>query len=74
MPKDSIIVIVIFVIEGIFSECKKRFQKKAKSEEFLYSPERPKSNNQRPTTNEKDQREAFKNQTLSKALIYCQKI
>ena len=55
MPKDSIIVIVIFVIEGIFSECKKRFQKKAKSEEFLYSPERPKSNDQRPTrkTNEK---------------------
>ena len=42
MAKDCVLVIVIFVIEIMFSESKKRFQVKAKSKEFLYSPERPK--------------------------------
>ena len=60
MPKDWVIIIVIFLIEIIFSESKKRFQNKARSKEFFIL--------------QKDQREAFENKTISKASIYCKKI
>ena len=51
---------LICVIDLIFPESKKRFQKKARSKEFRYFLE--------------DQGEAFQNQTMLKESLYCKEI